>query len=144
MRRKSRKLLTIIVVVILFLPCFTLFLSVNIISKSYAQDKAADSADKIKAILLRPGGWWAEYHDITALMHTTNIFIFEDRGENIVVNINVIHRKKTCESNVTITSDVVKMDGCHTINISLFYDPNDHEYPFKGENQYYKFKLKAK
>ena len=71
-------------------------------------------------------------------------FIFEARGENVVVNINVIHRKKTCERNVTITSDVVKMDGCHTINISLLYDPDDDEYPFKGESLTYKFKLKAK
>ena len=50
----------------------------------------------------------------------------------------------SCERDVTITSDVVKLDACYDTNISLFFDPKDQEYPFKGEspNVNYKFKVK--
>ncbi len=44
----------------------------------------------------------------------------------------------------TIISDVVKMSSCYGDDISLFFDPNGHEYPFKGENSQFKLKLKAK
>jgi len=50
----------------------------------------------------------------------------------------------SCERNVTITSDVVKLDGCYDTNISLHYDPNDKEFPFKGESPNVNYKLKAK
>jgi hypothetical protein len=112
--------------------------------KRKIQEKTtAVGADKVKTILLRPDGWWAEWRG-TPPKQGTNIFIFEARGENVVVKINVIQHYETCEHNVTITSDFVKMDGCYDTNILLFFDPNDHEYPFKGEGQNYKFKLKAK
>jgi len=77
-------------------------------------------------------------------MQGTNIFIFEARGENVVVKINVIHRTKTCERNVTITSDAVIIGSCYGFDILLFFDPNDHEYAFEGESPQYKYKLKAK
>jgi hypothetical protein len=145
MRRNSNKLLAIIVVVILVLPCVTFFSSVNTISKVYAQEKTDTvGADKIKAILLRPDGWLAEWREDPDPMQGTNDFIFEARGDNIVVKIKINARNQTCERNVTITSGVVKMDSCYDTNISLFFDPNDHEYPFKGESKNYKFKLKAK
>jgi len=56
MKRNFKKLLVIFVGVIFTLPCIT-------ISNSYAQEKTVTvGADKIKAALLRPGGWIAEWH----------------------------------------------------------------------------------
>ena len=144
-KRHSNKLLTIIIGLILTFACISIFSSVGTISKAYAQEKTTTvGADKIKAILLRPDGWLAEWRADPDPMQGTNDFIFEARGDNIVVKIKSNSSNKTCERNVTITSDVVKMDSCFGANISLFYDPNDHEYPFKGESKNYKYKLKKK
>jgi hypothetical protein len=59
---------------------------------------------------------------------------------------SIITANITCERNViAITSDVVKLDGCRDQNISLLFDPNDHDYPFKGKSPgNYEYKLKAK
>jgi hypothetical protein len=50
----------------------------------------------------------------------------------------------SCERNVTITEDAVKYDACRDTGITLYYDPNDKEYPFKGESQNCNYKLKEK
>ena len=143
MRRHSNKLLAIVAGVIFTLPCIVMFSSVYTISDSYAQGKAATGgADKIKAALLRPGGWAVEWR--SEMGKGLVDFVFEARGENVVVKIVNAAYSTTCERNVTITSDVVKLDGCFDTNISLTFDPDDHEYPFKGESQENYYKLKAK
>ena len=142
MRRNSRKLLTIIIGLILTFACILIFSPVDTISKVYAQEKSTtDGADKIKAILLRPGGWLVEWRGNSSGVID---FVFEERGENIVVQINNAAWNQSCEREVNITSDVVKLDGCNDTGISLFFDPNDQEYPFKGESQNVNYKLKAK
>ena len=98
-------------------------------------------SDKIKALLLRPNGWLVEWRGNSSGVIDS---IFEARGEKIVVKIHNAAWNQTCERDVTITSDVVKYDGCNEKNISLVYDPNDQEYPFKGESQCCYYKLKAK
>ena len=97
--------------------------------------------DKIKEMLLRPGGWLVEWRG-----NSSGVFdsIFEARGEKIVVKINNAAWGQTCERDVTITSDAIKYDGCNEKNISLVHDPNDQEYPFKGESPCCYYKLKAK
>ena len=107
-----------------------------------AGGKTADGGtDEIKALLLRPGGWIVEWRGNSSGVIDS---IFEARKEKIVVKINNAAWNQTCEHDVTITSDVVKYDGCNEKNISLVYDPNDHEYPFKGESPCCYYKLKAK
>ena len=101
----------------------------------------AIGADKIKTMLLRPGGWLVEWKGNSSGVMD---FVFEERGENIVVNINNAAWNMTCERDVEITSDVVKLDGCNDTGISLLFDPNDREYPFKGRSQKVNYKLKAK
>ena len=101
----------------------------------------AIGSDKIKEMLLRPGGWLVEWRGNSSGVIES---IFEARGEKIVVKINNAAWNQTCERDVTITSDVVKYDGCNEKNISLVYDPNDHEYPFKGESPCCYYKLKEK
>ena len=71
-------------------------------------------------------------------------FIFEARGEDVVVKIVNATWNMTCERNVNITSDVAKLDDCYHTNIELVYDPDDHEYPFKGGSPEANYKLKAK
>ncbi len=46
-----------------------------------------------------------------------------------MVKINNAAWNQSCEREVNITSDVVKLDGCNETGISLFFDPNDQEYP---------------
>ena len=134
--------LAIIIGLIFTFPCISNFFSVHSISNAFAQEKAAtDEADKTKAALLKPEGWIVEWRGNSSGVIE---FIFEDRGDNIVVKINNAAWNQKCESNVTITGDVVKLDGCHEKNISLNFDPNDNEYPFKGESQCCYYKLKAK
>jgi hypothetical protein len=101
----------------------------------------AVGSDKIKEMLLRPGGWLVEWRGNSSGVIES---IFEARGEKIVVKINNAAWNQTCERDVTIILDVVKYDGCNEKNISLVYDPNDHEYPFKGESPCCYYKLKEK
>jgi len=130
------KLLVIFVGVIFTLPCIT-------ISNSYAQEKTATvGADKIKDILLRPDGWIAEW-DCNMGTQETDL-LFEVRGENVVVIIHNVAWNQTCERNVKITSDLVKMDGCNQSNIRMSFDPNNDVYPFIGGNQNCNLKLRAK
>lgn len=143
-KRHFNKLLIVFVGVIFTFPCISMFSSVYTISDSYAQEKpATDGVDKIKAALLRPGGWIAQWR---CSSDAETDFVFEARGENVVVKIHHAVFNQTCERNVTITSDAVKMDGCNEFaaNMILTFDPNDHEYPFKGENQNCYLKLRTK
>ena len=102
----------------------------------------AVGSDKIKEMLLRPGGWLVEWRGTSyeGVAHS----IFEDRGENVVVKIDNPSFNTSCERNVTITSDDIKFDGCSDTNIVLHFDPNDQEYPFKGESETTNYKFKAK
>jgi hypothetical protein len=141
-KRRSEKFLTMIIGVSLILPCFSIFSSVYTNSNIYAQAQTtAGGVDKIKTMLLRPGGWLVEWRGNSSGVID---FVFEERGENIVVKINNAAWNQSCEREVNITSDVVKLDGCNETGISLFFDPNDQEYPFKGESQNVNYKLKAK
>lgn len=137
-----KKFLTIIVGVSLILACLSIFSSVYTRSDIYAQvQTTAGGVDRMKTMLLRPGGWLVEWR---ANSSGVIDFLFEERGENIVVNINNAAWNMACERDVIITSDVVKLDGCSDTGISLYFDPNDQEYPFKGESQKVNYKLKAK
>ena len=109
---------------------------------THAISGEAIGSDKIKAMLLRPDGWLVEWRGTSyeGVGHS----IFEDRGENIVVKISNPSFNTSCERNVTITSDVIKFDGCSDTNIVLQFDPKDQEYPFKGESETTNYKLKAK
>lgn len=144
-RIHSNKILTIIVGVIITLYCVTILSSVHTTSNAYAEEKIAiGGPDKIKDLLLRKDGWIATWQSI-GIGRGKAHFVFEARGDDIVVKINNISLGDTCEKNATITSDVVKFDGCYDTNISLLFDPNDHEYPFKGSSQQKtSFKFKAK
>ncbi len=102
---------------------------------------ADDGGEKIKAMLLRPGGWLVEWRGNS---QGVSEYMFEDRGEKVVVKINTPAVNMACERDVMITSDVVKFDACYDTNISLFFDPADQEYPFKGESQNVNYKLKEK
>jgi len=101
----------------------------------------AIGADNIKDMLLRPGGWLVEWR---ANSSGVLDFIFEDRGDNIVVKIHNAAWNQSCERNVTIIEDTVNLDGCNDTGITLRYYPDDKEFPFKGESPNVNYKLKAK
>ena len=127
-----------------FLACFILmFFAVGAGPNANAQAKSASAgADEIKAMLLRPGGWLAEWRGPTYT--GVSDYFFEERGENIVAKIHTPSINLSCERNVTITEDAVNYDACYDTGISLHFDPDDKEYPFKGKSEKVIYKLKAK
>jgi hypothetical protein len=116
--------------------------SLSILDYAVAGGKsAAGGSNEIKALLLRPNGWLVEWRGNSSGVID---FIFEERGENVVVKIHNAAWNTSCERNVTITNNVVKLDACSDTGIELHYDPNDKEYPFKGESPNVNYKLKEK
>jgi hypothetical protein len=100
--------------------------------------------DKLKAMLLRPAGWKADW-SYRGYEMGEGEFLFEVRGDKVVVKIQNFTNPITCERDVTVTSDVVKFDGCRDLDITLRFDPNDPDYPFKGKSlSGTDYKVKAK
>lgn len=109
-RKHFNKLLVSIFGFILTFTYVSFLPSMNTMSNAFAQEKTSTiGADKIKAMLLRPNGWIVEWRGNTSGVID---FIFEERGENIVVKIYNAAWNVNCERDVTITSDVIKLDGC--------------------------------
>jgi hypothetical protein len=102
--------------------------------------------DKIKVMLLKPGGWDADWSGPGR--SGEGFCLFESRGEKVVAKISIIDRplpNRYCERDVIISSDVVKFDSCRDSGITLQFDPNDNVYPFKGTSSGgVIYKLKAK
>ncbi len=133
----------------LVISCVLCFSSLQAIPTAYAQDQTgAGGPDKIKAVLLRPAGWKADWIGPSGSGQTE--FIYEARGEKVVVKIQNLFRSDgasllSCERDVTITSDGIKHDGCRDFGITLLFDPKDQDYPFKGKSpRGTEYKLKAK
>jgi hypothetical protein len=104
-----------------------------------------DEPDKLKALLLRPAGWKADWSLPGGMIKGESEFIFVVRGEKVVAKIQNITLPTTCERDVTVTSDIVKFDGCYDSDITLRFDSNDQDYPFKGKSaRNYDYKLRAK
>ena len=99
---------------------------------AYAQT-APTEPERIKALLLRPAGWKADWSLPGGYDKGEGEYLFEARGDKVVVKIQNLTNPITCERDVTVTSDGVKFDGCRDLNITLRFDPNDQDYPFKGK-----------
>ena len=71
--------------------------------------------------------------------------MFEARGDKVVAKLRNITLSQSYERDVTITTGVVKFDGCLRQDVTLRFDPNDREYPFKGKSEGdFEWKLKRK
>ena len=128
----------------LVISCVLCFYSLQAIPTAYAQDQTgAGGPDKIKAVLLRPAGWKADFG------HGQSEHIYEAREEKVMVKIKGLSRTDgksllNCERDVTITSNGIKHDGCRDVGITLLFDPKDQDYPFKGKSPLgHEYKLKA-
>lgn len=123
---------------VVFLVAFSLS-----VAASYAQDKKeTPGMGEIRSVLLRPGGWAVEYRGPTG--DGVSEFVFEERGDKIVVKISSSTINMKCERNAELVGNTVKMDACYSTGITLRYEPSDSEYPFKGENETVAYKLKPK
>ena len=120
-----------------------LFLAILLLASGGGSTYAADStgAEQMKTALLRPGGWIAEWKGNSS---GESEYLFEDRDGKIVVKISTPAWSQSCERDVTITSDAVKLDGCNDTGVTLLYDPTDKAYPFKGESKNVNYKLREK
>ena len=71
--------------------------------------------------------------------------VFEARGDKVVAKLLSITNGQSCERDVTIATGVVKFDGCMVKDVTLRFDPNDRDYPFRGESAAdFKWKLTRK
>jgi hypothetical protein len=109
-----------------------------------SQAAATTARNEIKAVLLQPAGWianWARAGDVGQ-----SDIVFEARGDSVVAKIrNLTYVGHNCEKNVTITSDNVKFDACLDYAITLRFDAKDKKYPFKGTSASgYDYKLQPK
>jgi hypothetical protein len=133
---------------LLVIYCVFYFLSLHAIPTAYAQDQDGAGVDKIKAMLFRPAGW--EVNHFGPSSSGQDEFIYEARGEKVVVKIQNLYRSHggnllNCEREVMITSDTIKHDGCRDVGILLRFDPNDQDYPIKAKSSgNYEYKFKAK
>jgi hypothetical protein len=145
-RKHAKKVSEIIAVVILAIFCVLNFSSVQTISTAYAQGQTATGEPaKIKELLLRQRGWDVDWRGPGG--SGDSVILFESRGEKIVAKITVYNppNNTSCEREVIISSDVVKLDGCRDKDVKLQFDPNDQVYPFKGKSPAgFEWKLKAK
>ena len=145
-RGYDNKLSAIIVGVILAIFCVLSFSSVQTISAAYAQGQTATGEpDKIKVMLLRPGGWIADWRGPGG--SGDSVILFETRGEKVATKITIIDppRNPSCERDAIISSDVVTFDGCRDHGIKIQFDPNDPVWQFKGKSAGgFEYKLKAK
>ena len=127
----------------LLISCVLCFCSLEVIPAGYAQSQTASGPDKIKAVLLRPAGWKANW-SLQADKGVSEI-IFEAREGKVVAKIRNLTIPTTCEHDVTIMADVVKFDGCYDYDIALRFDPSDTKYPFKGKSgRGYDYKVQRK
>jgi hypothetical protein len=113
-----------------------------------AQTSSGD-VDKIKALLLRPSGWVA-YISKGASGESGEVdFMFEERGGNVTVKTTrylttpkSVEAAEKAEYKVTITADAIRTHAAGDPNLSIYFDPNDSVYPFKGRGAWgweYKF-----
>lgn len=114
-----------------------------------AQDQTgATGSDKIKAVLTRLAGWTVDWIGLSG--SGTAEFVYEDRGQDVVVRIQQLSRSDgaplpKCERAVKISSDGMAHDGCIDSGITFLFDAKDQDYPFRGKSpRGYEYKLKAK
>lgn len=118
------------------------------LSKSAPEPSQAGRVEtgQIRDALLRPGGWQIDWRGPGRIGE--GFCLFEARGEKVVAKVSIIDKPfatSSCESDVTISSGVVKFDSCRHSGIVLQFDPNDQVYPFKGRSMGgFEYKLKAK
>lgn len=122
-----------------------MLVSAATLTNAHAQSQNDPGADKLTAMLVRPGGWNVDYSRGANFGEAE--FVFESRGGKVVGTFrNLKLGGGSCEREVTVTSDAVKFDGCYDSGIILHFDPNDQQYPFKGTSALgnYEYKLKPK
>ena len=116
----------------LVVSCVLCACSLHAMSAANAQGKNTSGPDQIKAMLLRPAGWKANW-SLQADKGVSEI-VFETRGDKVVAKIRNLTIPTTCEHDVTITSDTVIFNGCYDWDITLRFDPGDQATPFKGKS----------
>jgi hypothetical protein len=105
---------------------------------------AAGKAEDIKAMLLGTATWHADWTKPGD--SGVSEIVFEARGDKVVAKlVKITPPTMSCEHDVTITTGVVKFDACIRQNVTLRFDPNDREYPFKGNSEGdFEWKLRRK
>jgi hypothetical protein len=93
---------------------------------------AVGQMDDIRAMLLGTSIWRADWKGPSGSGVTE--IMFEARGDKVAGKLRNITLSQGCERDVTITTGVVKFDGCNVKDVTLRFDPSDREYLFKGKS----------
>jgi len=129
---------------LLVISCALCLSAVQGIPTAYAQDQTgAGERDKIKATLLRPAGWVVDWSGPGGAGQAG--LRYEAHGEKVVVEIELLVPPfLSCEREVTIIADGIKHDGCRDVDVTIHFDPNDPDIPFKGTSQRgYEYRFRA-
>ena len=112
------------------------------------------NAQDLKAMLLKPAnGWVLEWSHPETGNRGVNETEFVERGVRIVAKLNIVDEGRnaavvrTCERDVTLTSDTISLDGCRDSGLVLIFDRGDAVYPLKSmkrSDNGYTYKGKAK
>ncbi len=100
--------------------------------------------DKMMDSLLRPTGWRAEWQGPGGAGVTE--VIFQRQAETLIAKIRLVTPfEMTCENPVTVGPDTVTFDGCRDPAVTLTFNANDKDIPFRGKSpRGYEWQLRAK
>lgn len=100
--------------------------------------------DKMMHALLRPTGWRAEWQGPGGAGVTE--VIFQRQAETLIAKIRLVTPfEMTCENPVTVGPDTVTFDGCRDPAVTLTFNANDKDIPFRGRSpRGYEWQLRAK
>jgi len=108
-------------------------ISISCVLSAHCQD--------LKAILLKPAVWICEWSNPSLGSSGQTEIVFESRGEKLTAKLYITAPGRntlgamSCERDVIISADTIKLDGCRDNDAVLIFDPNDKVYPFKSKTK---------
>ena len=96
----------------------------------------AQTADALReALLAAPLGWTMNWPQPHPPWSGVGNVIFVMRGDRLVALVENETARVSCERNVTVTAEEVRLDLCREPGLVLKYQPQDNEIPLRGRNQ---------
>jgi hypothetical protein len=114
---------------------------------------SAEAQDLKTRLLKPPNGWVFEWSNPDTGNHGITEAVFEDRGGKVVAKLNMVDEGavaaalRSCEREVTLSSDTISLDGCRDSGLVLIVDRSDAIYVLKSTkrtNNGYSWKGKVK
>ena len=96
----------------------------------------AQTADALReALLAPPFGWTMSWPQPHPPWSGVGNVIFVIRGDRLAALVENETARVSCERDVTVTAEEVRLDLCREPGLVLKYQPQDKEIPLRGRNQ---------